>query len=190
MDEIENRRGSCAKTPDLDWSQVRETVLLLQLAAGQIEAAMRDGGSSVDVLIDSFTTLAGSMRKIASTAATLPDAPDTAPIKEALTTQASDAGTMVHSSIVAFQFYDKLAQRLAHVCHSLEALGSLVADQSRLYNPSEWVGLQEKIRARYSTSEEHDMFEAVMQGMPVQEALDRYQSATAGKDQGHDVELF
>ncbi|MCB1927205.1 MAG: hypothetical protein KDH17_04110, partial [Rhodocyclaceae bacterium] len=73
-------------------------------------------------------------------------------------------------------------------CHSLEALGSLVADKGRLYNPSEWVGLQEKIRSRYSTAEEHDMFQAVMRGVGVQQALDEY-LASAGSS-GESVELF
>ena len=190
MEDKDTLRGSSARTPDLDWSQVRETVLLLQLAAGQIEAAMREGGSFVDVLIDSFTTLAGSMRTIASTADSLPQTPENAPIKAQLSTQAGEAGQMVHASIVAFQFYDKLAQRLAHVCHSLDALGLLVGDNGRLFNPAEWVGLQEKIRARYSTAEEHEMFDAVMNGMPVQEALDTYRSRSGGAEDSNDVELF
>lgn len=189
MDAIDSRQGSSASRPDLDWSQVRETVLLLRLAAGQIEAAMREGHRSVDVLIDSFTTLAGAMRTIAATAARLPppgEAGDDA-VRSQLLHQADDAGHMVHASIVAFQFYDKLVQRLAHVCHSLDALGELVSDNGRLYNPAEWVGLQEKIRARYSTREEHEMFEAVLHGMSVAEALERYQQAT---DDGGGVELF
>ena len=33
-------RGSSAHNPDLNWSQVRETVLMLELAAVQIETAM------------------------------------------------------------------------------------------------------------------------------------------------------
>ncbi|MCB1908487.1 MAG: hypothetical protein KDH15_14050 [Rhodocyclaceae bacterium] len=189
MDETELKRGTRANSPDLDWSQVRETVLMLQLAAAQIEAAMREGNSSVDVLTDSFTTLAGNMRRIACTAAELPDSPETLPIKKQLCAQAGEAGQMVHSSIVAFQFYDKLAQRLAHVCHSLEALGALVADTGRLYNPGEWVGLQEKIRARYSTAEEHEMFEAVMRGIGVQQALEEYLAASS-KSGCDSVELF
>ncbi len=190
MEDKDTPRGSSARTPDLDWSQVRETVLLLQLAAGQIEAAMREGGNSVDVLIDSFTTLAGSMRTISTTADSLPESPENTPIKAQLSAQAGEAGQMVHGSIVAFQFYDKLAQRLTHVCHSLDALGLLVGDNGRLYNPAEWVGLQEKIRARYSTAEEHEMFEAVMNGMPVREAIENYRSKTDSAGDSSDVELF
>ena len=94
----------------------------------------------------------------------------------------------VQKSIIAFQFYDKLSQRLAHVSHSLEALTGLVTDQRKLYNPFEWVALQEKIRAKYSTREEIEMFNAVMKGMPVKEALNNYKAEM--KDKGDDVELF
>ncbi|QID19266.1 hypothetical protein G3580_17560 [Nitrogeniibacter mangrovi] len=187
--EREARRGTRAHNPDLDWSQVRETVLMLELAAGQIEAAMRDGDNSVETLTDAFTSLAGYVRGMSSELEALPDEGEIARIKGDLTAQTTQLSAMVQQSIIAFQFYDKLAQRLAHVCHSLSALSGLVVDQSRLYNPFEWVALQEKIRARYSTREEAEMFEAVMNGMPVKEALAQYVAGQHDKGD-EDIELF
>jgi hypothetical protein len=70
--------------PDLDWSQVRETVLMLELAVGQIEAAMKEGNSSVEVLTDSFTSMAGYMRMMGAALEQLPDTPATAQLKESL----------------------------------------------------------------------------------------------------------
>jgi len=188
MPDAEERRGSSAQTPDLDWSQVRETVLMLELAVGQIDAAMKEGNSSVEVLTDSFTSMAGYMRTMGAALEQLPDSPATAQLKESLITHAAEVAGRVQRSIVAFQFYDKLSQRLAHVSHSLEALSGLVTDQRKLYNPFEWVALQQKIRAKYSTREEVDMFEAVMRGVPVKEALESYKAEM--KDKGDDVELF
>lgn len=187
--ETEERRGTRAHNPDLDWSQVRETVLMLELAAGQIEAAMRDGNNSVETLTDAFTSLAGYVRGMSSELDALPDQGEMGEIKAGLQSQATQLSDRVQQSIIAFQFYDKLVQRLAHVCQSLSALSNLVVDQKRLYNPYEWVSLQEKIRVRYSTREEIEMFEAVMNGMPVKEALAQYM---AGKhDRGdEDIELF
>ena len=188
MSTAEERRGSSAQTPDLDWSQVRETVLMLELAVGQIDAAMKEGGSSVEVLTDSFTSMAGYMRLMGNALEKLPDSPATAELKATLIDQASEVSSRVQRSIIAFQFYDKLSQRLAHVSLSLEALGGLVTDQRKIYSPFEWVALQEKIRAKYSTREEIEMFNAVMQGMPVKEALEQYKAEM--KDKGDDVELF
>ncbi|HMV18517.1 MAG TPA: hypothetical protein PLN96_12795 [Zoogloea sp.] len=188
MSEHDTRRGTSAHTPDLDWSQVRETVLMLELAVGQIEAAMKEGHSSVEVLTDSFTSMAGYMRMIAGALEQLPDTPATQNLKDNLIGHAGEVSGRIQRSIIAFQFYDKLTQRLAHVSHSLEALSGLVVDQRKLYNPFEWVALQEKIRAKYSTREEVDMFNAVMQGMPVKDALEKYKAGL--KDKGDDVELF
>jgi phospholipid N-methyltransferase len=46
-DEIDAPRGTSAHMPGLNWSQVRETVLMLELSAAQIEAAMKDSNSSM-----------------------------------------------------------------------------------------------------------------------------------------------
>src|SRR5512133_1159285 len=65
--------GTRAHTPDLNWSQVRETVLMIELAAGQVEAAMRESNSSVEVLTDTFTSLAQTLQVVEAAVATLPD---------------------------------------------------------------------------------------------------------------------
>lgn len=95
---------------------------------------------------------------------------------------------MVRQAIIAFQFYDKLVQRLAHVGLSLGELGDLVGDRQRVDNPDQWVALQQYIKRKYSTREEVAMFEAVMQGVPVQVAIDRFMADM--KDKSDDIELF
>lgn len=182
-------RGTAAHTPDLHWSQVRETVLMLELAAVQIETAMKDSNTSVEVLTDSFTSMAGYMGMLSDTLQSLPETEGVSEVKQNLIGVSDHVANMVHQAIVAFQFYDRLIQRLSHVGHSLGALSDLVADQRRIYNPHEWVGLQEKIRSQYSMREEVAMFEAVMQGMSVQEAVNRYM-AEMNRKGGGDIELF
>ncbi len=187
-DETNLPRGTSAHMPDLNWSQVRETVLMLELSAVQIEAAMKDSNASVEVLTDSFTTMAGYMRMISDTVQTLPDQGEVGAAKQNLIGVSEHVSGMVHQAIIAFQFYDKLVQRLAHVGISLGDLSDLVSDSRRLFNPGEWVGLQGKIKAKYSTREEIAMFEAVMQGMPVQEAVEKFMADM--KEKSDDIELF
>jgi len=186
--ETPHPRGTSAHMPDLNWSQVRETVLMLELSAVQIESAMKDSNSSVEVLTDSFTTMASYMRTISDTVQTLPDQGEIGVAKQSLTGISEHVSSMVHQAIIAFQFYDKLVQRLAHVGISLGDLSDLVGDGKRLYNPGEWVSLQDKIRTKYTTREEIAMFEAVMQGMPVQEAVDKFMAEM--KEKSDDIELF
>lgn len=180
--------GTRAHNPDLDWNLLRETILMLELAAGQIEHAMKDSNASVDVLTDSFTTMAGYLRSMSDVLDSLPDDGTGDGKKSEMQRMADNVKGMIQQSIIAFQFYDKLTQRLTHVCQSLAALSGLVGDRPRLYRPTEWVGLQEKIRSKYTTVEEHALFEAVMSGVPVQEALDRYIKDM--KKKGDDIELF
>ncbi len=181
-------KGTTAHMPDLNWSQVRETVLMLELSAVQIEAAMKDSNASVEVLTDSFTTMAGYMRMISDTLGTLPDQGEVGVAKQNLLGVSEHVSTMVHQAIIAFQFYDKLVQRLSHVGLSLGELSDLVADQRRLFNPNEWVGLQGRIKAKYSTVDEVAMFDAVMNGVPVQEAVDKFMADM--KEKSDDIELF
>lgn len=189
MTDANAPRGTSAHAPDLNWSQVRETVLLLELAAGQIEAAMTDSGASVETLTGAFTGMAESMRAVSDAVAALPESGEAGDARQRLLGAADQVSGMVQQAVIAFQFYDKLAQRLAHVTHSLGDLADLVADQGRIFNPREWVGLQQRIRAKYTTADERTMFEAVMVGTPVNEAIAAYIEAMRQKPVD-DIELF
>lgn len=178
-----------AHAPHFDLIQARKTVLMIELSAGQIEAAMKDSNSSVEVLTDAFTTMAGYMRMINDTIAALPDKKgDLSDTKTDLLGATENVSGMVRKAIIAFQFYDKLVQRLSHVTHSLASLSDLINDSSRLNSPYEWVALQEKIRSKYSMREEIEMFDAVLGGMPVKDALEKFM--TQMKDHSDDIELF
>ena len=47
--------GSTSINPDLDWSQLKETILMLNLAVAQIDQSMNEGNASVEALAGSFT---------------------------------------------------------------------------------------------------------------------------------------
>ena len=181
--------GSDAAMSTLDWSHIRETVRFLNLAVAHIEDSMSEGDESVEALTDSFTTMAGIIQMIEHSFEEQTDSVS-ADLKDAI------AGShclhdKVHSAIIAFQFYDRLVQKLSHVNHSLEALSNLIGDKTRLFNPHEWMALQEKIRSRYTMESERLMFDALMRGRSVQEALQeaaRYEHS-AGSEHG-DIDLF
>jgi hypothetical protein len=143
----------------------------------------------VNVLTEGFTSLASLLSRIQASLGALPDTPENAALKQELLGSTSEVNAVVTESIVAFQFYDKLSQRLDHVGHGLAKLSDLVSDRSRLFNPEEWRTLQQSIRSRYSTLEEVAMFEAVLAGVPVQEALHKFMADR--KEQAvSNIELF
>jgi hypothetical protein len=182
------QRGTTAHTPDLDWSQVRETILMLELAAGQVDAAMRDSNSSVSVLTETFTSIVDTLQGIEAHLGSLADETQ----KAEILSHTQQATMKVHQAVIAFQFYDKLAQRLDHVCQSLSGLSAIVSDQKRLYSPSEWTALQAQISAKYTMIEERQMFDAVMAGKSVKDALDDYMELRMKEveQSGGDIELF
>lgn len=180
---------STAKQPDLDWSQVRETILMLNLATARIEFTMRDGDESVGTLTDSFTTMAGH---IASLRGALEQILSEASVDDKLRDDSMKhceyIGDKMKQVIIAFQFYDKLVQRLAHISKSMSALAALVGDPERLYSPHEWRGLQEKIRSTHTMSDERKILDALIGGASVEEVVKLLQVET--KNRGLDVEMF
>lgn len=70
---------STSENPDLDWSQIRETVLMLNLAIAQISGTLKDGDDSVAVLADSFTTMAGNVETAHLAAEKLADSTEKRP---------------------------------------------------------------------------------------------------------------
>lgn len=181
---------STARHPDLDWSQVRETILMLNLATARIEFCMRDGDESVGTLTDSFTTMAGH---VASLRGALDQILSQHEVDEALKTTVTQhcdfVGSKMKNAIMAFQFYDKLVQRLSHISKSMGALADLVGDPDRLYSPYEWRGLQEKIRSKYSMSDEKKLLDALIGGAAVDDIV-KMLEAEQKKNHGLDVEMF
>ena len=181
---------SIASRPDLDWSQVRETILMLNLSMAQIELAMNDSTSSVGELTESFTSISSALSAIQEIARHLPNTPRVKPAKAEIDSLLGEASSKMHKAIVAFQFYDRLSQRLSQVCRNLDDLGILVNDPGRLYNPYAWVALQQKIRSKYVTEDDKHMFDKLMETRDVQKALNEFIRLKREQQPDGDIELF
>jgi len=173
--------------PDLGWSQIRETVMMLNLAVAQIEKSMSGGDDSVTALAESFTSVVGNTEVIAQAARSLPEGEE----KSTIEAHCKSVTERVQAAIIAFQFYDILAQRLSHVSYSLAALAMLINDPKKLYNPYEWFGLQEMIKSKYTLDADKAMFDAIINGASVEEALkisEEYK--TKAKEKDDHIEMF
>lgn len=184
MSDTENpARISTPSQPEQDWSQVSETVMMLNLAMAQIGRAMKEGDESVNSLTDAFTAMAENAALIAQSGKQLPESDAVS----AILSKSESISSQVQSAIMAFQFYDKLSQRVNHVSHSLASLSQLISDPSRLHDPLEWQGLQESIRAKYPIEADKIMFDALLKGASVEEVLDLGETGGGADDE---VELF
>lgn len=178
---------STAARPDLDWSQVRETIMMLNLAVAQIEVALKESSGSVDVLTNSFTDMYGNLMALVQAAHSLPDSH----VKQAIEESGVSVSAQMQNVIVAFQFYDRLSQRLSHVCRSLDDLTGIVNEPARLYNPFAWHALQQKIRSKYTMEDEKLMFDTLLQTGNVHTALEQFVSSKHHEAGGSsDIELF
>ena len=155
-----SKHGSSVDKPDLDWSQIKETITMLALAVAQVESSMKDGEQSVGTLSASFTDMAEYVSQIRTlTNKVTPESLER--YKTVISETTNNLEHNVHNAVMAFQFYDRISQRLDHVCHSLDKLGSLISQKDSLYNPESWKNLQNEIKGSYTMEAERIMFEPV-----------------------------
>ena len=74
------------------------------------------------------------------------------------------------------------------MANSLKGLSSLVESPERLYNPIEWKKFQEEIRGRYTMESEKAMFDAILQGKSIEEAIKL--AALSDEQEEDEIELF
>lgn len=176
--------NSNSNQPDLDWSQVKETVKLLTVSVNLVESSIKTGDTSVNTLTDSFMSLVNHIDSINNTISSLEPSAN----QEKALNECGEIKDKIQSSIIAFQFYDRLQQTLSHVTESLKGLMLLIESPERLYNPIEWQKFQESIRAQYTMESEKIMFDAILSGKSVEEAV---QLATEiDNTDEDDIELF
>ncbi|GMR16291.1 MAG: hypothetical protein BMS9Abin31_0613 [Gammaproteobacteria bacterium] len=171
-----------ANNNDKNWSQMRETVLLINVAVARIEHAMNEGDDSFTNLSQSFVEIVDSAKQITQSSAQLEDSA----IKSAIDDSCQDISQRVKNSIVAFQFYDKLSQRMALVSKTLNSLTEILKDTDKTDVQDEWIKLQNVIRSKYTLDADQQMFDDVLNGMPIKEALE----AAVNKTTEDDIEFF
>jgi len=155
---------------------------MINVAVARIEHAMIEG----DV---SFTSLTGSFVETVNAATTITAAAnqlEESALKDTIKENCQDITLRVTDSIVSFQFYDKLSQRMALVSKTLSCLTEILKDNDKTDNIEEWKNLQNLIRYKYTLDADQDMFDAVIRGTPIQEAL----SIAVNKTTEDDVEFF
>ena len=159
---------SDSNRPDSDWSQIRETIKLLNLSVAQVDSILQESEASVNTLTDSFTEMVASMHIIHDHLLAITE--HDMNVKHALE-HCAETKDKVQAAVIAFQFYDRMQQCLHHVTSNLRGLSKLVEDPERLYNPEEWRDFQNQIRSRYTMESEKIMFDAILQGSSIDEAI-------------------
>ena len=169
--------------PLVDWTPEQQIAHMLELCEAQMESAMCESDLAVDSLIKAFSGLAESAQSLNAMAARLTPEQRKAFEGVDLKKQMESIERQMSSAIVAFQFYDKLTQRLGHVRYSLSTLALFVCDRTQTADPDQWDRLLKTLRRLYRTDEERQIFQMIIDGTPLE-------SSAAAGDQGCEVELF
>lgn len=189
-----NANNDAPLTSNSDLPHVKETISMLYLAVCQIEASIKDSSNSVDSLTASFTDLAKHSKEVDEHVQAMNDLSDLNDIKRQVSDTSTEMQAKINQAITAFQFYDRVSQRLDHVARNLERVSDVIGNPNNVNNPNIWANIQNEVKNSYSMESERIMFEHIMRGASVKEALEIYQhhfnQEEVGEDDGDEIELF
>ncbi|HKE96852.1 MAG TPA: hypothetical protein VKB34_21270 [Povalibacter sp.] len=150
------------RLPD-GWTPEQQIAQMLGLCEAQMDSAQQESDQSVDVLVQAFTALAEAARAVGALAADLPAQTESKQGQD-LREQLAVLSKQTAAAVVAFQFYDKLTQRLGHVRYSLSALALFVCNSAQMQQAEQWQRLHSTLRRLYRTQSEREVFQMVMDG--------------------------
>ena len=157
--------------------EVQETIMVLNLSVAQIELTITDGDNSVNTLIDSFEFMSKHIEDIEISSKKIAEmSTDIAGMAEhnaSLLTQTNDLAQKMQQAIIAFQFYDKLSQRLGHVSNGLSGLSEIVSHEMHAKDKAQWESFKSEVRKGTTMREEEELFELIFdQKMPAKDAIE------------------
>lgn len=176
-----------------DWSPSAEAARFLDLAAAQVEVALREGEADVNALTAAFAEIGAATGELQDVVASALVDPATARLE--ITKQCDLIQQKLGRAVVAFQFFDRLNQRLQHVQDALQRISGLVDGraEAEAAAPGEdrdaWERLREHIRSTYSMEHERLMFDLLIGGASADEVLVALNTLKSGGSAGH-VDLF
>jgi ribosomal protein L16 Arg81 hydroxylase len=174
-----------------DWTPERQTAHMLDLCEAQMEAALQESDTAVDALVQAFTSMVDTARSVSELASTLPPSDEQRALVD-IGQHCQQMTRQMASAVVAFQFYDKLTQRLGHVRYSLSTLAMFVCNPAQTAQQDQWKKLFGTLRRLYRTEEERAIFQLVANGVSADEAriqVTQEKAAQAPAPAG-EIELF
>ncbi|EWH11921.1 hypothetical protein DS2_02018 [Catenovulum agarivorans DS-2] len=154
-----------------------ETARLLSLSVAQIHLGLSDGDASIGKVIEFCSEVANQCEAIQASMGH----EEAAQATEAMHQQ-------IKKAIIALQFYDRLSQRLAHVSSGLEELAELLAMEEHIKKAASWSNLRTKLVEQYCLVDEKEVYDYIMQGASVQQAIELMQKQKAQQNQQQDDE--
>ena len=182
----------------LEWKELSQTIMALNLSIAQIDLSMTEGSYSIDTLIDTFNFMREGLDRLNHSVLN-DEVEDIAELKARLLQESQVLSEKVTASIVAFQFYDKLSQRLQHVSKSLSSLSDIISHEDRTVDEATWNRFLEKMAKYAAMREEYEVYELIFtKGMTSEQAIEvmkdrmraRMEERKNQPAEDDDIELF
>lgn len=189
--------ASCDISHTLAWKELSRTIMALNLSIAQIELSMTEGSHSVDTLIDSFNYMREGLIDLADSILN-DEIQDKRDLKQQLLEKSHLLSEKMTASIIAFQFYDKLTQRLQHVSKSLSGLTDIISEEERVLDEMTWKDFLEATKKYAAMREEYELYDLIFnQNMSSEKAIELMKNrmrermlAEKDKPMEDDIELF
>jgi len=165
----------------------QEIAKSLRLAIAQINMSMRESDESVQQLIASMTAVNDCLNQTGKII-NKPDDQTAAASLDDIQKYNRIARQHMQDAVIAFQFYDRMSQRFAHVEENLQAIAELIIKPGQQH-PELWSLLQKKLRSVYSTEQEQTMYQALLHGISEAEVSRSPILSNSGQTAG-EIELF
>ena len=164
---------------------------LTRLAAAQIRVAVTESGDNIDVLTHSFREIVNQDNQIRENIEQLPNDSETKKIKDDIARLSTELRANVNNAVVAFQFYDRLCQRLDHTSKCLKRL-SEIEDHHLKSSSDELIKLRDNVYNHFTMIEERQLFDAVLSSKDFEQAIEEYAKARMQslEEEDDDIELF
>lgn len=133
-------------------SDDKQIVNALAMAIAQIELSIHESGQSVDLAMDAFTESSNRLDKVRETLDNCPGE-----VVGSVSENLDIATQQLQKAIIAFQFFDRLTQRITHVKENLTSVSMIMKEPAQEHSGL-WVQLQEKMRTVYSQDQERKLY--------------------------------
>jgi len=160
-------------------------VMLLQLAAAQLSLSLEETEKPFNDLTGLFLEIVSHQREVGELLKQKP-LPDLAKIQQLhLRTEEK-----VKSSIVDFQFYDRMSQRLHHILSNLQQAILVLSNADDFNDEDQWNGIFKSVEESYTMGEETELYQAIRSGEGFESAVKKLINKTQQQPVETSIELF
>lgn len=161
-------------------------VMLLQLAAAQLALSLEETEKPFNDLTQLFLEIVEHHRRIDELLQQKP-----VPDIQLLHRLHKETEEKVKVSVVDFQFYDRMSQRLRHILSNLQQTIVVLSDAAAFTDESKWTDIFNSVEESYTMQEEKDLYLAIKNGEGFESAVERLIDKTKQKEAiESDIELF